>query len=89
MRRLLPHHLRKVASSEGALRLVAESVFAHLVVPRPANGLRIGLGVAIGRPETVDVLAVRRIRTIGEAIFTGQRFGPVLRQEAQLVVESV
>jgi hypothetical protein len=76
--RVLPHHLGELARLENATRFHVIGEFSNLVVPRPAYIFWVGLGVAIGRPETVEVLTVLAILSVGEAVGFGQRFGPVL-----------
>lgn len=83
-----PHHLRKVAGPKGALRLHAKCVLAHLIVPAAAHVPGVRLRIAIGRPQTVDVLAQLRVRPIGEAILARQRLGPVLGGAAQCGAQS-
>lgn len=85
----LPHHLWKVTRFEHALRFDTEIELFHLVIPRSAYIFRICFSVSIGRPQAVDIFTVIGIWTVGESIFSGQGFSPVLWNWAEIFVESV
>lgn len=77
--RSLPDHLRELASLDDAPRLNRERVLLDLFVPGPANVPRVGFGVPIGRPQTVQILAVLGVLTVREAVIPGEDLRPLLR----------
>lgn len=78
-----------MAGLEDALWLDAKVVLLDLIVPRSNDFAWIGLGITVGRPQTVDVLAEAGVGPMREAVLGRQCVGPFLRKRAQLLVQPV
>lgn len=87
--RSLPHHLRKLTSLDGTTRFRRKRVLLYLLVPGSTNVPCVGSCIPIRGPETIEILSVLGVLSIGEPIIAGQYFCPLLGIPYQLLVQAV
>lgn len=80
-----PNELAKMSRFENSLRFNVEVVLLDFVVPRTNHLTRIGFGITIRRPETINIFAIVWIWTMSKTIFSRQDISPFLWHRTQFL----